>query len=122
MKKLLLSSIVIILSVSSYAQQRDTTLRRKENDKQRMTRFIGQRLGVDSVKAKQIGAIQEEYKAGMGRLNTNTTLTETQRHQAVDSLMRRKNAKLSTLLTPEQQAKIIPSTERRKAQGPEKKN
>jgi uncharacterized protein with von Willebrand factor type A (vWA) domain len=86
-----------------------------------MTRFISQRLNVDSVKAAQIAAVQENYKASLKQLMSTDGLTEDQRHRGVDSLARIKNSAFLTLLTPEQQAKIIPGTERRMGSFPDKK-
>lgn len=121
MKKILaLLSISILITVKGYSQQRDTT-RHKESDKHRMMRFIGQRLNVDSVKAKQVEVIQSNYKAGVARLMATGSLTEQQKRQGMDSLVKQKNTSLSLILTPEQQAKIIPSTEWRKDKQTEKK-
>ena len=86
-----------------------------------MNRFVRQRLNVDSVKAEKITQIQDSYKASLKQVFGNPGLTEEQRRRAVDSLIARKNATLSTLLTPDQQAKFIPSTERAKIKPAEKK-
>ncbi|PTQ92462.1 hypothetical protein C8P68_11262 [Mucilaginibacter yixingensis] len=113
MKKILALLILgIIFTNSSYSQQRDTT-KHKESDNHRMNRFIRQRLGIDSIKAEQVDAIQATYKAGIARV-ASSGLSEDQRRRAIDSLMRQKNARLAAILTLEQQAKIIPSTERSK--------
>ncbi|RKR84181.1 hypothetical protein BDD43_4408 [Mucilaginibacter gracilis] len=114
MKKIFtILSLILLISVRGYSQQIDTT-KHKESDHHRMTRFISQRLNLDSVKAAQIVAIQDSYKAGMKQVISNGSLTETQKHRAIDSLVIKKNNSLSAILTPEQQEKIIPSTERQK--------
>lgn len=115
MKKILLivSLISLFLITGVYAQQRDT-VKHKESEQHRMNRFIRQRLTVDSVKAEKINAIQDKYKASMKQVMGNGSLSENQKHRAMDSLVSRKNTALSALLTPEQQAKFIPSTERAK--------
>ncbi|RKR84507.1 hypothetical protein BDD43_4746 [Mucilaginibacter gracilis] len=114
MKKIFtILSLILLISVRGYSQQRDTT-KHKESEHHRMTRFIRQRLNVDSVKAAQIAAIQDSYKAGMKQVINNGSLNETQKHRAIDSLVIKKNNSLSAILTLEQQEKIIPSTERQK--------
>jgi len=121
MKKIIiLLGVIQLTSAIANGQQRDTT-RHKESDHHRMNRFIRQRLNIDSVKAEQIAVIQDTYKASMKQLMSNGGLTENQKRHAMDSLVNRKNNSLSALLTPEQQAKFIPSTERAKSNATEKK-
>jgi hypothetical protein len=80
-----------------------------------MMRFYGNRLKLDTGKAAQVMAIQETYKTGLKQLVARNP-SEQQYRQAVAALMAEKNRQLAQLLTPEQQAMIIPTTERKPAQ------
>lgn len=69
-------------------------------------------LGIDSVKAEQVLKVQTEYKAAMGGVVADTSLNDLGKRAAIDRLIGLKNAQLERLLTPLQQSKVIPTTER----------
>lgn len=110
-KTLIILGISLLTTAMGYAQQRDTA-KNKETDKHRMNRLIRQQLNVDSAKADQIDAIQAAYKTSLGRV-FSSGLSEDRKRRAMDSLARVKNTKLANILTPEQQMKFIPTTERK---------
>ena len=117
---MLIGIVMILGSLKSYAQKVDTT-KRKDDPHMHMHRHIRQRLNIDSAKAEQVNTVQEKYKMGITRAVSDRKLTDGQRRLAIDSLMREKNGKLGKMLTPEQQSKIIPSTEMKKETTSEKK-
>ncbi|TKC60163.1 hypothetical protein FBD94_14715 [Pedobacter hiemivivus] len=69
-------------------------------------------LGVDSVKAAQVTQVQGSYKAALNIIIADTSLNEAARRARISALMEVKNQKLRGLLSPAQQEKIIPGTER----------
>lgn len=74
--------------------------------------FYRNSLKVDSSKATAVMKVQTEYKAGMKALEADNSLNTETRRARIRALMDERNRKLGTLLTAEQQRKIIPSTER----------
>ena len=70
-------------------------------------------LGVDSVRAEQLLKVQSEYKSGVARVVADTSLNDAGKRAAIDRLIGLKNRQLEGLLTPAQQSKVIPTTERR---------
>jgi|GEM_PF-1205176 len=80
--------------------------KRLERDHYRRT------LGVDSVKAEQVLKVQAEYKSGVALIVADTSLNDAGKRVAIDRLIRLKNRQLEGLLTPAQQSRVIPTTER----------
>ncbi|MDT3403603.1 hypothetical protein [Mucilaginibacter terrae] len=116
-KKFCIIPVLLLIIQTSYSQQKDLQQLQKQQlrqdsarGKQRM--YYRQSLHIDSAKAQQVAQVQDEYKAGLNALMAETGLSQEQRKQRVKALMQEKNRKLKTMLTPEQQAKIIPTTER----------
>ena len=126
MKRFLTILALITLTVTvSYSQQRPDSLRKAqqrnpENDKQKMQAFYKRSLKVDSAKAEQVSKIMESYKAGMNALQADPSLTYEARRTRIKALMEEKNKKLKAILTPEQQVRIIPGTERDPSRGTKK--
>ncbi|MDB5127442.1 MAG: hypothetical protein JWQ85_1674 [Mucilaginibacter sp.] len=77
--------------------------------------YLGQYLRTDTVTARGVNEIQESYKNALRQVVANQSLSEQQKRTAIDGLIDEKNRKLEQLLGPLQRAKIIPTTERRKA-------
>lgn len=71
-------------------------------------------LGVDSVKAEQLQKVHSDYKSGVGRVMADTSLNDAGKRAAIDRLIQLKNSQLEKLLTPAQQSKVIPTTERKR--------
>ncbi|MGX5687427.1 hypothetical protein [Arcticibacter tournemirensis] len=109
----------ILLTIhSSTAQTRSDSLRvnrrmpdAKEQERHQLG-FYRSSLKVDSSKAAAVIKVQNEYKAGMKALEADNSLDMETRRVRIRALMDERNRKLGTLLTAEQQGKIIPSTER----------
>lgn len=98
----------VLISGAAHAQQ-------KHNLQQNHIRFIRKTLAVDSVKARAVALIQDNYKAGMKQVVADTSLSEESRRLRISELMAEKNRKLGQILSPAQLAKIVPTTEREKA-------
>ncbi|MFN0291066.1 hypothetical protein [Pedobacter helvus] len=81
--------------------------KRVERDHYRRT------LGVDSAKADQVLRVSTEYKSGVAKVVSDTSLNDAGKRAAIDRLIVLKNRQLEGLLTPAQQSKVIPTTERR---------
>lgn len=99
------------------AQEKNEINRSKE---QRI--YYSKNLLIDSAKAEQVLAIQGSYKKGVSLVIADSSLSETGRHAKIQLLIRDKNRKLRSLLTPEQQQKIIPTTERDVRDNPKQNN
>jgi len=97
-------------SFKGYSQQKPDSLKLRQVRQQHF--FYRKELQVDSVKAQKVSQIQDNYKAGMHRLMTDTSLNEAGKRAKIKVLMDVKNQQLRLLLSPAQQAKIIPTTER----------
>lgn len=107
---ILLSSLFFasILSVNtSYAQQQDSL-------KQKQVKFYSRVLNANQDTAKQVATIMDTYKEGVKKVVADATLSEEVKRARIDGLIEEKNKKFELLLTPAQQAKIIPTTERKK--------
>jgi len=101
---------VSILSYSnSYAQQQDSL-------KQKQIKFYSRVLSSSQDTARQVATIMDTYKEGVKKVVADATLTEEVRRAKIDGLIEEKNKKFALLLSPAQQAKIIPTTERKKDQ------
>ncbi|MDP4240346.1 MAG: hypothetical protein Q8904_12840 [Bacteroidota bacterium] len=92
---------------TAYAQQQDSL-------KQKQIKFYSRVLTVGQETATQVASIMDTYKEGVKKVVADATLTEDARRAKIDELIDEKNKKFELLLTPAQQAKIIPTTERKK--------
>lgn len=91
---------------------KDAAVRKKfERDHYRRT------LGLDSARAEDLLRVQSEYKAAVARVVSDTSLSDVGKRAAIDRLIGLKNSQLERLLTPAQQLRVIPTTERRGAPG-----
>ena len=99
--------LVSLLSVNnSYAQHQDSL-------KQKQIKFYSRVLSASQDTARQVATIMDTYKEGVKKVVADITLTEEVRRVKIDGLIAEKNKKLALLLSPSQQAKIIPTTERK---------
>ena len=97
-----------MLSVStSYAQQQDSL-------KQKQINYFSRVLNASRDTAKQVTTIMDTYKESAKKVIVDATLSEEAKRVKIDGLIDEKNKKLEMLLSPAQQAKIIPTTERTK--------
>jgi len=93
----------------SYAQQQDSLKQKKIN-------YLTKVLSTDQQTAKQVASIMDTYKVNVKQVITDATLSEDARRVKINGLIEEKNKKLALFLSPTQQAKIIPSTERKQSQ------
>jgi len=93
----------------SYAQQQDSLKQKKIN-------YLTKVLSTDQQTAKQVASIMDTYKVSVKQVITDATLSEDARRVKINGLIEEKNKKLALFLSPTQQAKIIPSTERKQSQ------
>lgn len=110
-------SIMTIIGISnnSYGQEinKGKPVVAAEQQRQKQERnFYRKTLQVDSLKANQVSQIQDAYKAGLKAIIADTSLNETAKRARISALMETKNRQLRSMLSPAQQEKIIPSTER----------
>jgi hypothetical protein len=99
--------LVSVLSVNnSYAQQQD-------NLNQKQIKFYSRVLSASQDTATRVSNIMSTYKEGVKKVVADATLSEEARRVKIDELIAEKNKKLALLLSPAQQAKIIPTTERK---------
>jgi hypothetical protein len=101
----LLSVLLINISLG-YSQ------RRSEMPRQKMHEFLKKTLSVDSVKAEQVLQIMLVYKANVKRTIDSSSLAPEVKAQQIQTFIKEKNHQLEAILSKEQQAKIIPTTER----------
>lgn len=85
-----------------------------EAQKQRLQQrsFYRRSLQVDSAKADQVAQVQDTYKANLKAVMADTSLSVEGRRAKIKALIDGKNQQLKGLLTPAQQEKMIPTTER----------
>lgn len=116
LRSILLSAIALAFLVgTATAQGQEKETKKKplvDPKRDTQVQFYRHSLGVDSVKAGQVSRIQSEYKSGLSVLMKDTSLTDQGRRAKVMELMEAKNIKLRKILSPAQQEKIIPTTER----------
>jgi len=93
----------------SYAQQQDSLKQKKIN-------YLTKVLSTDQQTAKQVASIMDTYKVNVKQVITDATLSEDARRVKINGLIEEKNKKLALFLSPTQQAKIIPTTERKQSQ------
>ena len=119
MKKVLTISFLVFglltCVFSARAQQKNEAAA-----KQALKSFYRQSLQLDSAKAEQVALVQEQYKASMKAAMADSSLSEASRRSRYQQLMDNKNQQLRKLLSPVQQEKMIPSSER--VQPPAKKD
>lgn len=111
--------LLTCFTLNSYGQQTEPAKSKEQTElqKQRMQQnFYRRTLQVDSVKASQVAKIQASYKEALNAIVADTTLNDTARRVRIKAIMGLKNRQLEQLLTPAQQAKIIPTTERQPAE------
>lgn len=111
----LLPIFLLALSSTSYGQ--DSTRRQADADleiqrQKQQQHYYGRVLNLDSLQARQVSAVLEDYKASLKQITTDSRLVENFRREKIDSIRALKNQKLMLLLNPEQQRKIIPVSER----------
>ncbi|PWG78022.1 hypothetical protein [Pararcticibacter amylolyticus] len=103
---------------SCYAQTRPDSIGARQRvlsvSDQKLSQFNHYRrtLKGDSAKAEQVNKVQSEYKESMKALETDKSLSQEARIARIKTLIAERNRMLESFLSPEQQAKIIPSTER----------
>ena len=102
----LLAIIIIGLNQNSFAQSKEDTHRRDQRNHYRKT------LLIDSNKAELVLKIQTDYKKAISTLDTDSSLTDAGRRAKIELLINEKNIRLKRILTPLQQSKLIPTTER----------
>ena len=99
---------VSVLSFSnSFAQQQDSL-------KQKQIKFYSKTLTTSRDTATLVTNIMSTYKANAKKIIADPTLSEEARRAKIDELIADKNKKLALLLSPAQQEKIIPTTERQR--------
>ncbi|MES2274593.1 MAG: hypothetical protein V4592_01140 [Bacteroidota bacterium] len=102
--KLILIALSIVFAKAGYCQTKADTLKTAH------VNFLSKDLAVSNKTATKVDAIMEAYKADMKALAASTASQVVLRAKA-DSLITLKNQKLSTLLTKEQLAKMVPDAE-----------
>ncbi|WP_407426206.1 hypothetical protein [Arcticibacter sp.] len=101
-----LTVMITGIGLRSYGQQASPQQEKQQHSYYRRT------LGVDSLRAVQVQRIQDNYKQALRGLMADTSLNEVVKRQRMHSLVEGKNVQLRKLLSPAQQRKMIPSTER----------
>lgn len=102
------------ITFNSSAQQKDGLKQRVTAELQRQKHqrnFYRTILQVDSVKAMQVSTIQDRYKKFLRSVLADTNLHEIAKRSKIQELIEFKNKELKSILTPEQQGKVIPITE-----------
>lgn len=102
----------MLIGISSARCQERQQKKAPEHSRGRQADFYRRTLGVDSAKAGLVSRIQSEYKSGMALLVRDSSLTDEGRRARVRELMEAKNSELRKILSPAQQEKVIPTTER----------
>ena len=96
----------LILSFNTtYAQQQDSL-------KQKLIKFYSKMLTTNPDTAKLVATIMDTYKESAKKVIADVTLSEEAKRIKFDGIVEEKNKKLALILSPAQQEKIIPSTER----------
>jgi hypothetical protein len=81
--------------------------------------YLSQHLQTDTGTAGRVFAIQENYKKALASVIANRSLTEYQKHTAIDALIDQKNKQLTRWLPPRQLILAVPTTERRRSWTPD---
>lgn len=104
------------LALNSYAQENaKKPVNEVQKQKLQQRNFYRKTLQVDSAKADQVALVQSNYKAALNAIMIDTSLREEGRRAKVKALIDGKNQQLRQLLSPAQQEKMIPTTEREPA-------
>jgi hypothetical protein len=107
--------LMMMVGLSTIANAQQGT-RKQQPDAQQQKKLqhghYRKALGVDSIKAAQVLQVQDSYKAALKALMADTSVNLEGRRAKVKALIEAKNHKLGQLLTPAQQQKLIPTTER----------
>jgi hypothetical protein len=102
--------IASALSVSaSYAQQQDSL-------KQKQVQYFSKVLKTGQDTAKLVSVIMDTYKESVKKVIAEAAISEDVKRVKIDGLIAEKNQKLALILSPAQQAIVIPSTERKQNQ------
>ncbi|PWG77979.1 hypothetical protein [Pararcticibacter amylolyticus] len=111
----------LLTSPALHAQTRPDSIRARQRvqstteQKRTQLNYYKRTLKVDSVKAEQVTKIQSDYKDSMKALEADKSLNDDARRSHIKALIAERNRKLADILDPQQQARIIPSTERQQA-------
>lgn len=82
-----------------------------QEKRRKQEQYFRRTIGGDSLKAVQVSKVMEEYKTALYRMMEDKSLSAEARKSKMTVLMETKNRKLSELLSPDQQSRLIPSTE-----------
>ena len=118
-------ALLININVASAQSHQDSIKKAQkiltpQEQKQRQHNFYKRSLNIDSAKAVKVADIQDTYKAGMKKVVADQSLSQEARSAKIKALMEEKNQKLRAILSPTQQEKIIPTTEREPFKGAKK--
>jgi len=92
--------------LNTYAQQPELQRQRQQAN------YYRRGLQADSQQIARVAVIQSAYKASLYAIMADTTMNEAAKRLRIAALMDDKNRKLSQFLTPAQQQKVIPASER----------
>lgn len=109
--KAIFTLIIVLFATVGYGQDR-VKEQAALQQKRQLRSFYRSTLQVDSAKAEQVAEIQDTYKAGVKALMADTTFSPAWRQTKIQALVEIKNQQLRKLLSPAQQEKVIPGTER----------
>jgi hypothetical protein len=84
----------------------------RDSLRRKMAGFYSRQLKLDTARSAQVARIMEDYKTAAKQLTARTDVTDLQKRSMGEQLIADKNRKLAPLLSPDQQAKMIPTTER----------
>ncbi len=99
--------VSLMLFNSSYAQKQDSL-------KQKQVNYYSKLLVANQDIANQVATIMVVYKEGIKEVVADAALSAESKRVKIDRLIDEKNKKLERILTPAQQVKIIPTTERKR--------
>lgn len=114
--KVLLSIGVICCAMTSSAQNQPSQKQQESTEvlkRNQQRNYYRKSLSLDSAKAEQVSRIQYSYKQELQTIIADTSLNEKSRRARIQVAIEIKNQHLQQLLNPAQQAKIIPTTERK---------
>lgn len=106
--------LLTVLAVHSSAQEQKKQIpgNSGETKQREQLNFYRKTLQIDSVKAEQVSQVQDNYKQTLKAIIADTSLNEMARRVRIQAAIDGKNLHLKQLLSPAQQDKIIPTTER----------
>lgn len=106
--------ILLGLSINSYGQEderKSTDLNLEAQRQKQQQNYYQKALQLDSLQAKKVSDILDDYKVAIKKINMDESLGQEVRREKIKLQRDLKNQKLMSLLSPEQQRKIIPVTE-----------